>query len=1011
MTKLYPLISFLSLLLFCKTSAAQLTGTKTIPGSYSSIALALADLNTLGVGAGGVVFNIGASISYTETAPVGGLVLGSATLNASLTASNPLVFQKDPSAITNPLITAYTGGTGTPATAVQDGIWRIIGGDFITINGIDLIDPNTTNPSTMEYGYGFYKLSLSDGCRNNTINNCVITLNRINNATATASTLIGSIGIMMLNATATAATTALVPSTLAGTNSYNKFYNNTIQNCNIGIGLNGYSAFNDVSNDIGGLTVANGNTIQNYGGGTGAVNTSCGIQTLNQGAINISYNNVQNNNGAGVNHPLAALYGIYAAGGGVADVTHNLVSLNSNATTHAVYGLSVYFTGAYENVNYNSVINSTCTSMKTGTFYAIAASSALKVKINNNTISGITVGASVLAWPQVWGIYSSAGNTPDSLFVSNNNINNITVNGTSSGFITGIGMSNGKVQRAYNDTISYLTVTGTGTSGTITGMMTANAFYTGISSVIFNGNVLHHFSVTQTGASATGNIYGFSNSSSNGVSLTNNVVHHLQANGAAWIYGMYMYASGSPYDNNIGYDTMYSFSSNGGPVYGLWYGSTGVLSLYKNKIYDFASTGANATVKAVYLYSINPDATISNNYIGDLRAPTATNTLQAIVGLYSEWAVVNSTLNVYYNTIYLDAVSTGTNFSTTAFYHGANAVSNIGALNLKNNILANISTPNGTGKSIAFERSAATLANYLSTSNNNLFYAGTPAANKLLYFDATTGRQTLAALQTFVTPAESNSVTELPPFLSTIGSSATYLHINPCSTNLEESRAINITGFTDDYDLDIRQGNAGYTGNGTAPDIGADEFNCVVAPIELISFKAISQENKKVNTSWKTASEHNSDYFLVERSMNGRDFEELPDTTAASGNSTTIRHYSYTDFGPYPGYSYYRLKEVDIDGKVTLSPIIKVKIERLEIVNIYPNPSLGHEMTIEINSKDSHAFIEVIDNMGRIIRVKEIDLLNGKTILTVPTSDLTPGQYFLKVVLNSKEFTQKIFLR
>src|SRR5204862_5284339 len=122
---------------------------------------------------GPVTINIAAG--YTETAIAGGLVL-----NATGTSANPVTFQKS-GAGANPIVYGYTGGTGTPASAVQDGIWRLVGSDYITVDGIDLVDPNTTNPSTMEYGYGLFKSSTTNGCQFNTIRNCVINLNIINN--------------------------------------------------------------------------------------------------------------------------------------------------------------------------------------------------------------------------------------------------------------------------------------------------------------------------------------------------------------------------------------------------------------------------------------------------------------------------------------------------------------------------------------------------------------------------------------------------------------------------------------------------------------------------------------------------------------------------------------------------------------------------------------------------------------------------------------------------------------
>src|ERR1041384_262106 len=305
MLKSLPLAGLCLLLttLFSSPALAQLSGTKTIPGDYATVTLAVSDLNASGVGSGGVTFNIAAGYTETIAAPI--------ALTATGTLANPIVFQKDPSTIgANPLITAYTGGVATPASATQDGIWRLQGSDFVTISGIDLTDnpANTTNPSTMEYGFALYKAAVGDGCKNVTIQNCTITLNRDNNATGAGPVTEGSAGIIVMNSTATAAVTTLAANA-AGSNSNNKFYGNTIQNVNIGIVLVGAGAASpyasaDTGNDVGGSSALTGNTILNYGGGAGATNPSSGIRTLNQYGINIGYNTINNNNGSGVNHPV-----------------------------------------------------------------------------------------------------------------------------------------------------------------------------------------------------------------------------------------------------------------------------------------------------------------------------------------------------------------------------------------------------------------------------------------------------------------------------------------------------------------------------------------------------------------------------------------------------------------------------------------------------------------------------------------------------------------------------------
>ena len=116
---------------------------------------------------------------------------------------------------------------------------------------------------------------------------------------------------------------------------------------------------------------------------------------------------------------------------------------------------------------------------------------------------------------------------------------------------------------------------------------------------------------------------------------------------------------------------------------------------------------------------------------------------------------------------------------------------------------------------VAYRRSggaASNLANYASTSNNNDFYAGTPSATNLIYSDGTSSAQTINQYKNGVftagtiAPRDSASFSENPTFLSTTGSSANFLHIDPTVSTRIESGGANIAGITDDFDGDIAPG-------------------------------------------------------------------------------------------------------------------------------------------------------------------------------------------------------------
>src|SRR5688572_14337515 len=106
------------------TGKTQIGGASTVPGSFPTIAAAINTLNIVGV-AGAVTINVAAG--YTETAPAGGYKLFNPPGGS---ASNYVIFQKSGTGA-NPLITAYSGGTATPSSNIQDGVWWFIGADYI----------------------------------------------------------------------------------------------------------------------------------------------------------------------------------------------------------------------------------------------------------------------------------------------------------------------------------------------------------------------------------------------------------------------------------------------------------------------------------------------------------------------------------------------------------------------------------------------------------------------------------------------------------------------------------------------------------------------------------------------------------------------------------------------------------------------------------------------------------------------------------------------------------------
>src|SRR6478672_2680461 len=112
---------------FSVSLKAQLTGTKNIPGDYATLAAAITDLNTQGVGAGGVTLNLLAG--NPETAPSGGYVIGGtgSLVLTTTSLSSPVVIQGNGNTIT---------ASGAQASgALNDAIFKLVGADWVTITG------------------------------------------------------------------------------------------------------------------------------------------------------------------------------------------------------------------------------------------------------------------------------------------------------------------------------------------------------------------------------------------------------------------------------------------------------------------------------------------------------------------------------------------------------------------------------------------------------------------------------------------------------------------------------------------------------------------------------------------------------------------------------------------------------------------------------------------------------------------------------------------------------------
>jgi hypothetical protein len=163
-------------------------------------------------------------------------------------------------------------------------------------------------------------------------------------------------------------------------------------------------------------------------------------------------------------------------------------------------------------------------------------------------------------------------------------------------------------------------------------------------------------------------------------------------------------------------------------------------------------------------------------------------------------------------------------------------------------------------------------------------------------------------------------------------------------------------------------------------------------PIDLLYFKA-NLDGKKVRLDWATGSEQNVDYFIVERSRNGKEFTKVFQTPA-KGQSSNLVEYLGFDTAPMEGLSYYRLKEVDADGKIFYSDLSSVMIGiQTPLYSVYPNPVQDHLINFEIPVEEDLS-IELYDAVGKLVLEGTIKNAEGsnKTVVNLP-SNIAVGSY------------------
>ncbi|HEY4652840.1 MAG TPA: T9SS type A sorting domain-containing protein [Pontibacter sp.] len=209
----------------------------------------------------------------------------------------------------------------------------------------------------------------------------------------------------------------------------------------------------------------------------------------------------------------------------------------------------------------------------------------------------------------------------------------------------------------------------------------------------------------------------------------------------------------------------------------------------------------------------------------------------------------------------------------------------------------------------------------------------------------------------------------------------------------------------------------------TQNDIVATGFNTITCsdapvtplPVELLSFKGKATQSG-IQLDWETASESNNDRFEVQRSTDGRTFDQIA-TIAGAGNSSIKQRYSHTDPVSRTGMYYYRLRQVDYDGTATFSKTISVQLKALPgggQMAVFPNPAAGNSVTVSVAGTGADVnggSLQIVDMSGRVVYTYPVTAGSREVNVPLPALRLPKGMYVVNLLHEGNRQTQKLIVQ
>ncbi len=355
--------------------------------------------------------------------------------------------------------------------------------------------------------------------------------------------------------------------------------------------------------------------------------------------------------------------------------------------------------------------------------------------------------------------------------------------------------------------------------------------------------------------------------------------------------------------------------------------------------------------------------------------------------------------------IYVCTTNNGTNFSNT------NTITGITA-NAASKAISPVST--GTGSDIWIKgsgnpaRRISSTGTVLATTTDGTGNGQVANAFAMVqYIEAGTKKFIVCNSSNAPGNGVETRVTDVTSETGGTGNPPAFIYSNYSVVNLSSTLNTNANG-TGDIAFKINSDGT-YTIYSMITNNGLAAYTTQFAlPVSITNFSA-ALRNKKVQLNWTTTSELNNSGFEIEKSINGKDFSSIGKiaSKALNGNSTSTIDYSFEDIKLSAGNNYYRLKQMDKDGKTSISNIevINNPFNSSFVVNVLGNPVRDNAVFNVKSSVNRNIQINITNASGALLLTRRQNINAGENNFSFPVNQLPNGILFITIKDNDSKLT------